>query len=145
MPGTLISLVAQIQNNIFNTFLPYLLSWYIISDQSITYRQEFSVNCKLINGLASAPVMKTKFDITVLLCITYQGKVIWMAKYICIHQGNGRDACGATKRKLIRCDHSSHHCYQHIQRTFPWLGWRCKVNLCLNLPSSTHVKYWISI
>jgi len=51
-----------------------------------------------------------------------QGKGVWMAKHIRIYEGSRRDACGAIKRKTIRCYYASDHRYKHFKRTFPWLG-----------------------
>lgn len=51
-----------------------------------------------------------------------QGKGIWMAKHVRIHEGNGRDAGGGIEGGYVRCHHPPSHRHQHLQRTLPWLG-----------------------
>lgn len=69
-----------------------------------------------------------------------KGKAIWMAKYLCVYEGNGRDMFNALQREYFLGHNTSNYDFQFLQRTFPWLDWRFQVILINNV-EGLHYSY----
>lgn len=86
---------------------------------------------KLISKSSALTTSRSTNSLSVLIFLfpLFQSKEARMAKRLCIHKGNGRDAFGALERKSAACHHPSDHCNQYFQRTLPRLGWRYQVDV----------------
>ena len=56
-----------------------------------------------------------------------KGSAVWVAKHLCLHQGNGGDAAGASARGASRGHPPAEHHNQHPQGAIAWMDGRSQV------------------